>query len=71
MAVELLGSDGFANLVEQFTVVFRRTHAAVATGVDVGHVQHGNRAFDVVDHFEDFFEAAPELLSSRGFDAHL
>ena len=71
MAVELLRPDGFANLVKQLSVVFRSTHAAVATGVNVGHVQDGNRALDVVDHFEDFFEASPELLPAGGLDANL
>ena len=71
MAVEFLGPNGFTNLVEQFSVVLRSTHAAVASGVDVGHVQHGNRALNVVDHFEDFFEAAPEFLSAGCLDADL
>ena len=40
MAVEFLGADGLAHLVEQFAVVFGGPHAPVPTGVDVGHVQH-------------------------------
>ena len=39
----------------------------VAAGVDVGDVEHGDGTLNVVDHFEDFLEAAPQFLSTRGF----
>ena len=71
MAVELLGADGFAHLIEQLAVVFRRPHASVPAGMDVRHVEHRDGALNVVDDFEHLFEAAPKLLPTRGFDAHL
>ena len=40
---------------------------AVSASVDVGDVEHGNGPFNVVDHFKDFLEAAPQLLSTGGF----
>ena len=33
----------------------------------MGDVEHGNGAFNVVDHFKDFLEAAPQFLSTGGF----
>ena len=71
VAVEFLGADGLAHLVEQFAVVFGGPHAPVPTGVDVGHVQHRDGALHVVDDFEHLFEAAPQLLATGGLDADL
>ncbi len=70
VAVELFGSNAFTDHVEQFTVIFGGSHLTVAPCMDVCDVEDGNGAFDVVDHFKHLFEAAPEFLATRGFNAN-
>ena len=70
VAVELFGSNAFSNLVKQFTVIFRSSHLPVAPCMDVGDVEDGDGAFDVVDHFKHLFEAAPQFLATRCFNTN-
>ena len=42
----------------------------VAPCMDVGDVENGDGAFDVVDHFEHLFETAPEFLATRCFNTN-
>jgi hypothetical protein len=70
VAVELLPTDGIANLIKQFRVIFGRLQATVTSSVDMSHVEDWNCAFDMVDNLEDLFDGAPEFLLTRRLDSH-
>ena len=71
MAIEFLGSNRFTNHVEQFTIIFGCLHSTVATSVNVSNVEDGDGSFNVVNDFDDFFEASPQFLTTRCLNTDL
>ena len=43
----------------------------MATSVNVCDVEDWDGPFNVIHHFDDFFEASPQFLPSRGFNTNL
>ena len=43
----------------------------MTTSVDVGNVEDGDGSFNVVDDFDDFFEASPQFLTAGCLDTDL
>ena len=71
VAVEFFCSDGFTNHVKQLSVILRGTHSSMPPGVDVSNVEDRDGSFNMVHDFKDFFETAPEFLSTGCFNSNL
>ena len=54
MAIESLGTNGVPYLIKQLAIILARLQTAVATCVNMCHIEYRHSAFNVIYYFEDF-----------------